>query len=336
MKQSYKVSVVIPVYNVENYLQQCVNSVLNQTYQNLEIILVDDGSMDRSPAICDEYAAKDSRILVIHKRNGGASSARNQGICAATGAYILFLDSDDYLAPHAVECYMTAALQDNADVVCSGYATFGGSSKQYEATTAVLHHGDIIGHYFEYAGKYINYASWAKLFRMEVLSSNHILYHESQLCCKDHTFNVTVYRHCNTVSVIKEALYFYNDCNEGSLSKRYLQDYGTYRILEFKTVLAWLNENDLSNAPVAKAQAAKFIICILNYYGRYLDKKTAASFIQKYTLQLCDVYPITPIELNQALGIKLFRSIQDDDYSHILDKWKMHRRMNRILQFFRK
>ncbi len=91
-----KISVIVPVYNMEKYLSRCMEALLAQTYRNLEIILVDDGSKDSSPAMCDEYAAKDSRVKVIHKENGGSSSARNMGIEAATGEYIGFLDSDDY------------------------------------------------------------------------------------------------------------------------------------------------------------------------------------------------------------------------------------------------
>lgn len=90
------ISVIVPIYNVEKYLARCVDSIVNQTYKNLEIILVDDGSTDTSPNLCDEWAEKDNRIKVIHKTNGGLSSARNTGIEAATGDYILFLDSDDY------------------------------------------------------------------------------------------------------------------------------------------------------------------------------------------------------------------------------------------------
>lgn len=90
------ISVIVPVYKVEQYLHTCIESVLNQTYSNWELILVDDGSPDNCPQICDEYAAKDQRIKVIHKKNGGSSDARNFGINAATGSYLLFLDSDDY------------------------------------------------------------------------------------------------------------------------------------------------------------------------------------------------------------------------------------------------
>lgn len=97
------ISVVVPVYKVENYLDECITSIINQTYQNLEIILVDDGSPDKCPGMCDRWAEKDSRIRVIHKENGGLSSARNVGIDSATGEYVFFLDSDDKLFPHSLQ-----------------------------------------------------------------------------------------------------------------------------------------------------------------------------------------------------------------------------------------
>ena len=93
------ISVIVPVYKVEPYLDKCVRSIVDQTYQNLEIILVDDGSPDRCGEICDAWAAKDSRIRVIHKENGGLSDARNAGMAVATGKYMGFVDSDDYIAP---------------------------------------------------------------------------------------------------------------------------------------------------------------------------------------------------------------------------------------------
>ncbi len=111
------VSVVIPVYKTEKYLAECVDSVLAQTYRDIEVILVDDGSPDGAPAICDEYAAKDGRVTVIHKKNGGLSSARNAGIDAMHGEYVTFVDSDDIISPTAVERMLTVAAEKNADVV---------------------------------------------------------------------------------------------------------------------------------------------------------------------------------------------------------------------------
>lgn len=115
------ISVIIPVYNVEPYLRQCVDSVAGQTYRDLQIILVDDGSTDGSGNICDEYATKDLRIKVIHKKNGGLSEARNFGLSLASGEYISFVDSDDYIHPQMMELFLKFALESNADMVTCRY-----------------------------------------------------------------------------------------------------------------------------------------------------------------------------------------------------------------------
>lgn len=120
-----KVSVIIPVYNVEEYLAECIESVLNQTYMDFELILVNDGSKDKSGEICDRYALNDSRINVIHKENGGASSARNIGIETALGDYIYYLDSDDILEKNAIECLVTSAENSKANIVFFEADSFG-------------------------------------------------------------------------------------------------------------------------------------------------------------------------------------------------------------------
>lgn len=118
-----KISVIIPVYNVEKYLRRCVDSVLAQTYENFEIILVDDGSPDRCPQICDEYAQKDSRVRVIHKKNGGLSSARNAALDSnLTGDYVTFVDSDDWIAPDYFEHGLQLLDQSGADILQVDYS----------------------------------------------------------------------------------------------------------------------------------------------------------------------------------------------------------------------
>lgn len=111
-----KISVIVPVYKVEQYLRKCVDSIIKQTYSNLEIILIDDGSPDNCPIICDEYAMKDNRVVVIHKKNGGLSDARNVGIAKSTGKYITFVDSDDYIASDYIEYLYKLILSANGDV----------------------------------------------------------------------------------------------------------------------------------------------------------------------------------------------------------------------------
>ena len=122
------VSIIVPVYNVEKYICQCIDSILNQTYENLEVILVDDGSPDNCGKICDEYAQFDKRVRVIHKENGGLSSARNAGLDAAKGDYIAFIDSDDYIAADMFATMLDIAIKDNADMVKCGFKEFDDKS----------------------------------------------------------------------------------------------------------------------------------------------------------------------------------------------------------------
>lgn len=116
-----KVSVIVPIYNAEKYLNKCINSIINQTYKTIEIILIDDESIDNSPQICDEYSKKDKRIKVIHKKNGGVSSARNEGLKTCTGDYILFIDSDDYIEPNCIEECLNKIEKYNLDIIKFGF-----------------------------------------------------------------------------------------------------------------------------------------------------------------------------------------------------------------------
>lgn len=113
-----KVSIIVPVYNVEKYVERCIESIIKQSYKNLEIILIDDGSKDNSGKICDEYAQKDNRIKVIHKKNGGLSDARNTGLNIADGEYICFIDSDDYIHKDLVKDNLEKLIQQKADMIC--------------------------------------------------------------------------------------------------------------------------------------------------------------------------------------------------------------------------
>lgn len=119
-----QISVIVPVYNVEKYIDRCIQSILGQTYSDFELILVDDGSPDNAPAMCDEWATKDSRIRVIHKENGGLSSARNAGIQAATGEHLIFIDSDDVIHPDCLRILMTCIQNTGAEIAMGRFTRF--------------------------------------------------------------------------------------------------------------------------------------------------------------------------------------------------------------------
>lgn len=115
-----KISVIVPIYGVEDYLPKCLESIIHQTYGDLEIILIDDGSQDNCPSICEEYSLKDNRIIVVHKENGGLSSARNAGLDIATGEYVSFVDGDDWLEPRMLESLHNAVVKYKAEIVTCG------------------------------------------------------------------------------------------------------------------------------------------------------------------------------------------------------------------------
>ena len=130
-----EVSIIVPVYQVEKYIRQCIDSILAQTFTDFELILVDDGSKDNSGKICDEYAEKDKRIRVIHKENGGLSDARNKGLDNAAGKYFMFVDGDDYIAPNMAECLHNSILKADADIAACNYRYIFESDGKKDFTT---------------------------------------------------------------------------------------------------------------------------------------------------------------------------------------------------------
>ena len=163
------ISVVLPVYNVERYIVKCINSVLNQTYKNIEVILVDDGSSDRCPQICEKYAKKDNRVKVVHKRNGGLSDARNAGIKIANGEYITFIDSDDYVDEDYVEFLYNNIEKTNADIAIGAHRVLYDSGKIIEKAThenSILEPKQVLARILYDDG--IDLSAWGKLYKISL------------------------------------------------------------------------------------------------------------------------------------------------------------------------
>ena len=169
-----KISVIVPIYKVEKYLEKCLNSILNQTYKNLEIILVDDGSPDGCPKMCDDYSFKDSRIKVIHKKNGGLSSARNAGIEIATGEYISFVDSDDYIHKSTYEEMLKLIIKSDADIcICNiEYVDEKGGLYPIQFSSPIKDEELSVNQFFRKLVEPCEWyyvAAWNKLYRKEIL-----------------------------------------------------------------------------------------------------------------------------------------------------------------------
>ena len=223
-REDVKISVIVPVYKAEPYLHKCVDSILAQTHKNLEVILVDDGSPDCCPSICDEYAAKDSRVRVIHKENGGVSSARNAGLDVATGDYIGFVDSDDWIAPEMYEKLLdTLQNQDAAAAVC-GYiecdekGTMSREIKPYrtgrisglEAARNILYSTASRNGAFD--GPYEIYVvCWNKIYRREVFKLTR--FDQTLTNGEDALVEFQIFSGIQRVAVVNKSLYFYRQRN---------------------------------------------------------------------------------------------------------------------------
>lgn len=170
MEKRGLVSVIVPIYKVENYIEECIESILAQTYRELEIILVDDGSPDRCGAICDRYAQMDPRILALHPKNGGAAAARNVGLRTATGAYITFVDSDDYLEPDAYAHMVRALEETGADVVQAGFRNVYVNGQQIHPGAAERCDYSTIAYLTHFTEDWTCALCWDKLFRKNVLT----------------------------------------------------------------------------------------------------------------------------------------------------------------------
>lgn len=232
------VSVIVPVYNVEAYLNRCVESIVNQTYRNLEIILIDDGSPDKCPQMCDEWARRDGRIRVVHKQNEGLGMARNTGLETATGDFICFFDSDDYVEADTIERSIEAAQKYDADIVCYGMIQEDSRgriiSKQIpRPPKTVYRNSEILDTFIRGAagmdpetGENWNFSLSActKLFSARCVKRNGWEFvSEREIISEDFYSLMRLFRDVNTVCIIPRAFYHYC-ANEKSLTHTYQQD----------------------------------------------------------------------------------------------------------------
>lgn len=242
------ISVIVPIYMIDQYIGICIESILNQTYKNLEIILVDDGGHDRCPEICDLYAKKDSRIRVIHKTNGGLVSARKAGLQESNGKYISYVDGDDWIGPGFIEGLYTAAVTTDADIVCAGHtrALFSKSESFLNALPIGVYEENRLQELWKAMLSVENYYRpgittyvWNKLFRREILLAPQSLVDNRITIGEDAAVTYPALMLCHRVVVIDNVAYHYRQREDSMLKQttsyageaqklKYLYDYMTH------------------------------------------------------------------------------------------------------------
>lgn len=270
MISKVKVSVIIPVYNVEKYLDRCIQSILNQTLKEIEIILVDDGSSDNSSQICDEYSKKDNRIKVIHKKNEGLGFARNSGMEIARGEYIAFVDSDDFIEKNGFEYMYKISVENKVDMCMSGYYKYNSQNKTKEKIEIIkkitTYEGDevklcacrMIGSLpEELKDEYYGMSVWKNLYFLNFLRKNNLKFNsEREYVSEDAIFHLNCVPKMKKVIIIPESFYNYCDnTNSITLSKTFRESkFEEYKKLYFKEIeiLSKYNEIEQDKFYVAR------------------------------------------------------------------------------------
>ncbi len=231
-----KISVIMPVYKVEKYLKECMDSVLNQTYKNLEIILVDDGSPDRCGELCDEYAKKDSRIQVIHKKNGGAPAARNDALAIATGEWIAYVDPDDWVETNAFEIALAAAQKEQADIVI--FNTYLNQDDGSQSAIQAFPHDFVTNNrkiiygmqlsalnsgYTPYSQNWSQGFPWDKIYRTSQMRAHNVLWPVNLKANDDVVYTIHAFQAARKIAYVDKTLYHYR-MNPASIGHKYTPD----------------------------------------------------------------------------------------------------------------
>lgn len=299
------ISVIVPIYKVEAYLDRCISSIVEQTYTNLEIILVDDGSPDNCPAMCDAWAAKDPRIKVIHKENGGLSDARNAGMDIATGDYIGFVDSDDFISCEMYESLLRPLQNKHADIAACGVKMIFEDGTPPRSLTVdsnrILNRNEALAAVIQES--WLKQPVWYKLYRAFTIKNIRFpvgKYHE------DVFWTYRAVSQAATVSIIPEPYYFYTQ-RQGSIMN---EKYSMKRLdaIEAKQErLAFVQENFSALTSIASNDLAFSCMYHCQAAIRQLNKaqrKKAIKYLSS-VLQSCPMLNKNELSLNQNLWINI-------------------------------
>ena len=302
------ISIIVPIYKVEKYLDKCIEAIVNQTYKNLEIILIDDGSTDNCPAICDKWAEKDNRIVVIHKENGGLSDARNAGIAVATGDYIGFVDSDDYIEPDMYEKLLGVIHATDSDIAsCNLRVVYENGDETYAyKDTDIINVFDTATAMSALIDDSLRQVVWNKLYKNEIVKK---IPFDVGKCHEDEFWSYKAIGKASKVSLIEYTGYNYLQRKDSIMGNSY-----SLKRLDAIEAKCLRQEYLNKNFPVWENQGLKDIIFTCVYHGqlalKYLkntDKKTAIKQLKKIIKQYISSLDTDSWNIKQKIWICLIK-----------------------------
>lgn len=324
-----KVSIIVPIYNVQKYLKRCMDSILSQTLKDIEIIMVDDGSPDNCPVMCDDYAKRDERIRVIHKKNGGLGFARNSGLEIATGEFIAFVDSDDYIAPNMYENLYVTAKEYNLDTVYCNINFYDNENvitPRYEVKTPTFFIGkedvkifllDMIGPKPQYNRnvKYLMSACRVIYSRRLIEEHNIKFCSEKKNISEDIIFHLEYLPKANKIGFLPEAFYYY--CyNESSLTNQFSKEKSELQILLLKEIK--LKLDNIMNPDEYLYSYMRFVLARIHVilFGDFITAKKNGENINKtlknrlnedFWQEIISSYPFNNLPLKHRIIYYPFR-----------------------------
>ncbi|MCI7380919.1 MAG: glycosyltransferase [Hungatella hathewayi] len=301
-----KVSIIIPVYNVEQYLERCLETVVNQSYKGLEIILVDDGSTDSSGKICDKYKELDERIVCIHKENGGLSSARNAGVNIATGEYFVFVDSDDWVSIRMVETLTKALQKNNSDIVCCEFYNVSDSTlavSDFSSNERKLTKEEAI---LELINWKIRDYAWNKIYNSALFDGVRFPVGRNY---EDMATTYKLFDKANSVYVIPDCLYYYyfreNSIANISNFDKLLKNKYDALISYYERVFYFRDKNSRAFELCCKKYIERAFSFLNFYYGDY-RQKNHTDWELETTKGIKEIYALTPnLDLGRGLKLKV-------------------------------
>lgn len=325
-KNNIIVSVIVPVYNVEKYLDRCLISIVNQTLKNIEIILVDDGSKDTSGKLCDEWQKKDKRIKVIHKENEGLGFARNSGINIANGKYICYIDSDDYIKLDTLEKVLSRLEKTNSDICYFGFIEKIGEKEKIVEIPKKLYYSqkekeefikNILGPKEDAKESvFCGVSACTAILKKEVLDKNGIRFlSERKILSEDIIYNLQVCERVNSISIEPNYYYYYCHNNNNSLTTRYRKDRFQAAINMFKEVQKNVNIED---EEVLKRIQRSFMRSLINSVRQEIiyEKINGYELMYNNLKQICNneivkkvvtSYPINKMPIKQRILFNLIK-----------------------------
>lgn len=261
------VSIIIPIYNSQKYIPRCIESIINQTYKNIEIICIDDGSIDSSLNLIQNYANKDNRIKIYTQSNSGPSVARNYGLNVATGDYIMFVDSDDYIHHNMVELLISSISRNNTMVLCNNIEIYNNKSedrKLFENLNKDLNKNLVI----EEIAKGKAGLVCGKLFNKSIVDKFNIRFKKDITMCEDQIFFLNIAMNCEEFIHIPKSLYYYDRCNENSITIKYNSNAMDNQLKVLTYIEKLLAQSNLKESKINEIVDRRFIesinFCINN------------------------------------------------------------------------